>query len=127
MTTKKLLLIAVMVFLAALFTSTVFAADEESVVVKITAVEGKVLVMIQPSTEWAEAKVGMLLKKNDEIKTLEDGKAHLLLNDKTGFFMKPNSEIVVEMPVVEPYSEPTPEREPSYAPQNVGEEQASKT
>jgi hypothetical protein len=122
---KKLFLVTMVVFFG-LAVVGVLHAQEEQVVLKITGLEGKVLVKIQPSNEWVDAQVGMLLKKNDEIKTLADGKAHLMLNQKTGFLLKPNSEIRVEMPIVaEPYTEPAPDRDTVYAPANVGEPAAS--
>jgi len=82
---NKIYFIAVTVMFALFLTSTLFAIDEEKAVIKITGLEGKVLVKINPSSEWVAAKVGMLLKKSDEIKTLEDGKAHLIFSDKRAF------------------------------------------
>lgn len=127
MKTRLLFTIIVMATMALVSANNVFAADEQAVTLKITGIEGKVLVKILPSTEWVDATLGMLLKKDDEIKTLADGKAHLMLDEKISIFLKPNSELVVEIPVVaEPYEEAGgAEREPVYAPANAPEGAAS--
>jgi len=146
---KDICFIAVIVVLGIFAASTLLAAEEGQSVLKITGLEGKVQVMIQPSTEWIDAVIGQKLMEGDSIKTLEDGKAHLLLNDKTGFVLQPNSEFVVEIPlaaeasakgtvkdakakqvekpVAEPYEEAKPAApEAVYAPQTGPEEPASK-
>lgn len=124
---KKIIFIVTIAFFGILITSSLLTAQEA--VFKITGLEGKVLVMIKPSAEWVEAQVGQELKEGDGIKTLADGKAHLRLNDKTGFLVSPSSEIYIELPLVaEPYEEAVPVAPiPVYAPNNATEEQASKT
>ncbi len=126
---KKICYIAFIAFAATMIASSLFAAEEGQITVTITGLEGAVLVRIPPSTEWVAAKVGQILQKGDEIKTLADGTAHLKLNDKLGFSLKPNSGFTVELPLVaEPYTEAGPAgAEPVYAPNAVSEPAASKT
>lgn len=118
---KKILFITSMIFMGALITSSLTAAEEAQTIITIMRPEGTVLVKIQPSTEWLAAKVGQVLQKGDEIKTLADGKAHLKLNGNVGFLLGPNSEFIVESPLAsEPFSEVGSARKlaPGYAPKS---------
>ena len=86
---KLMLLIVAFVFLANL----AFAAESP---LKIADMSGKVMVMVSPSKEWTDAKVGDILNVNDAVKTGEDGKAALEFPDKTSLILKPQTEIAVE-------------------------------
>jgi len=125
---KRMLSIAIITLFAVLSMASLVLAQEAQAVFKITGLEGKVLVMIKPSIEWVEAKVGQELKIGDGIKTLSDGKAHLKGAEKVGFLVSPNSELFVELPLIaEPYGEAdTGSEVPVYAPNNTPEPQASR-
>lgn len=126
--TKRICFIAIMAFAGMLIASSLLAAEEGQTTITITGLEGTVLVKIQPSTEWVVAKVGQVLQKGDGIKTLSDGKAHLKLNGNIGVLMQPNSEFIIESPLIaEPYTEGGGDTaDPVYAPNVVAEGQASK-
>lgn len=125
---KRICFIAIVAFAGMLIASSLLAAEEQLATVTITGLEGTVLVKIQPSTEWIAAKVGQVLQKGDGIKTLSDGKAHLKLSGNIGFLMQPNSEFIIETPLIaEPYSEAGGESaDPVFAPNANAEGQASK-
>ncbi len=76
-----------------LFASELFAAEGT---IKIAALEGNVLVKIQPSTEWVGARIGTFLNKDDSIKTDGKAKAYLEFPDKSSISLKPNTEIIIE-------------------------------
>ncbi len=77
-----------------IFTFVPIAGAED--LLKITELKGKVLVKIQPSTEWADAKVGQALNMDDSIKTEADAGAVLEFPDKSSVTLKADSELSVE-------------------------------
>jgi len=88
---KVALLMAVVLF-------TVFAvgAFAEDSMLKITEKVGKVLVRAAGTTEFVEANVGQPLNPKDFIKTGDDGKVLLEFPNKSGFTLKPNTEMSIE-------------------------------
>ena len=76
-----------------LFAATLFADDSA---VTLAGLEGKVLVKIAPSTEWANAAIDQKLKTNDAIQTGDDGKVLLEFSDKSSVALKKNTEIVIK-------------------------------
>lgn len=88
--------IACLIVITAIFSfacvATIFAQDS---VLKIAAVEGKVLVKAASAVEWSDAKAGQPLNQKDSVKT-EDGKALLEFTDKSSVTLKPNTEITVD-------------------------------
>jgi Uncharacterized protein conserved in bacteria len=90
---NKMRLIAVTLgILVLLFASNSFAEDSA---ITLAGLEGKVLVKIAPSTEWAAAAVDQKLKVNDSIKTGDDGKALLEFSDKSSVALKTNTELII--------------------------------
>ena len=76
------LLIALILFFFTYFAGTAIAQDG---VLKITEMSGKVLVKINPSNDWVDAKMGEALNPKDVIKTEADGKVMLEFPDKSSF------------------------------------------
>lgn len=82
------------VILAGLLYSTAAFADDP--ILKVAAITGKVLVKIAPSAEWTAAAVGQALNPKDAIKTEAGAKATLEFPNKSTFFLKPNSELIID-------------------------------
>jgi hypothetical protein len=72
------------------------SASAQDITLKITIVEGSVLVKISPQTEWVDAKVDQALNAKDCIKTLDNGRVYLEFPDKSSISLKPKTEISVE-------------------------------
>ena len=72
------------------------AAFAEDSAITLAGLEGKVLVKIAPSTEWADAAIEQKLKTNDAIKTGDDGKAVLEFSDKSTVALKKNTELKIK-------------------------------
>lgn len=91
---KKFILYMI-IGLCAVALSAVSAFAEDNTV-KIASTSGKVLVKIGDSAEWADAKIGQLLRVKDSINTAEDGKAVLEFPDKSSVALKSNTKIAIE-------------------------------
>ena len=62
----------------------------------ITAVLGKVELIIAATGEKRPAVKGDTVKENDRIQTLADTKAKVILNDETVLSIGPNAELVID-------------------------------
>lgn len=88
-------MLAVMMIFAA---GSAFAQDNA---ITIVGMAGQVSVKIAPSADWVEAKVGMMLKAKDEVKTGEKGVVIMELPSKSSVSLKPNSQAVLDELVYE--------------------------
>lgn len=91
---KKTMLAFISILAVGIITASCSFAEEG--LIRVAAIDGKVLVTDGSASEWTQASVGQTLRNNSSIKTDESGRVYLQYPDMSSMALKPNSELTIE-------------------------------